>query len=87
MRQGWSNPISRPKVYLELAPINKKGGEHSQKENHENAKHLSNQPAIARHSRPVLQQLSLSALYVVYHILRIRVDPLDHFTLLRYHRR
>lgn len=53
-----------------------------QKENHENAEHLGNQPAIARHSRPVLQQLSLSALHIVYYILRIRIDSLNHLALL-----
>lgn len=52
-----------------------------QKENHEHAEHLSNQPAIARYSRPVLQQLSLGALHVVYYILRICVDPLNHLAL------
>merc|ERR1711964_161316 len=57
-----------------------------EKENHQYTEHLSNQPAIARYPRPVLQQLSLRTLHVIYHIFGVGIDSLDHFNLFRNHR-
>lgn len=74
-------PDIRTQSLHQLAIIRRIKEGYSQKENHEHAEHLSNQPAIARYSGPVLQQLSLGALHVVYYILRVRVDPLNHLAL------
>jgi len=64
-----------------------KGKWHSQKENHQHPKHLGNQPAIPTHPPPILQQFPLRTLHIIHHILRIRIDPLNHLTLLTHHTR
>lgn len=40
--------------------------------------YLCNQPPVAAHSRPILEQLPLRASHVVYDIFRVGVDALNH---------
>ena len=43
---------------------------------HQDTKHLRNEPAVTRHTRPILEKLALSALHVVDDIVGVGIDAL-----------
>lgn len=55
--------------------------------NHEYTEHFRNEPPVALNAAPVLHQLALRSLDVVYHIFGVRIDALDLLALLRHHLR
>ena len=48
---------------------------------HENAEHLGHKPPVARNPGPVLHELALCALHVIYYILCVGVYPLYLFAV------
>lgn len=56
-----------------------------QEENHKDSEHLDYKPAVAADSAPVFEQLSLRSADVRYDILGIRINSLDHLSLLGNH--